>query len=71
MRILLIIGFIALTGCASSGANGFCGRISGQGLTVPYVGGKAYVDGYNCHVAVSYTHLDVYKRQPIQRQVWK
>lgn len=50
MKYLLIIAALALSGCASSGSNGFCGRISGMELTVPYVGGKANVDGYACHV---------------------
>jgi hypothetical protein len=49
-QFILLSLVLCITGCASSGANGFCGRISGQGLTVPYVGGKANVDGYNCHV---------------------
>ena len=48
--ILVCVGLMFASGCASSGANGFCGRVSGQGLTVPYVGGKANVDGFNCHV---------------------
>jgi hypothetical protein len=30
--------------------NGFCGRITGQEMTVPYIGGKANADGYVCHV---------------------
>ena len=50
MRYLLLCVVLLSSGCASSGANGFCGRISGQGLTVPYVGGKANVDGFNCHI---------------------
>ena len=39
-----------MTGCASAGMNGICGRITGQEITIPYVGGKANVDGYICHV---------------------
>lgn len=50
MKNYLLLSILLFTGCASSGANGFCGRITGQGLTVPYIGGKANVDGFNCHV---------------------
>ena len=51
MRNLHIIALCCiLSGCASVGMNGICGRISGTELTVPYVGGKANVDGYICHV---------------------
>jgi hypothetical protein len=48
--LFICLGLAFTIGCASSGANGFCGRVSGQGLTVPYIGGKANVDGFNCHV---------------------
>lgn len=50
MKNYLFLSVLLLTGCASSGANGFCGRITGEGLTIPYIGGKANVDGFNCHV---------------------
>ena len=50
MRILLIGLCLLMTGCASAGMNGICGRITGQEITIPYVGGKANVDGYICHV---------------------
>jgi len=58
-----LIPFLLLfTGCASSGANGFCGRVTGEGLTVPYIGGKANVDGFNCHVGcVGKCTPDVYE----------
>jgi len=49
MRYLLLC-VVLLSGCASSGANGLCGRITGQGLTGPYVGGKFNLDGFNCHM---------------------
>lgn len=49
-HIIFIIFLAALSGCASAGLNGMCGRITGQDLTVPYVAGKANVDGYVCHV---------------------
>lgn len=49
---LLILSALAIfsVGCASAGINGMCGRITGQEMTVPYVSGKANVDGYACHV---------------------
>lgn len=50
MKLLLIISIIALSGCASSGLNGFCGRITAQEVTVPYIGGKTNIDGFLCHV---------------------
>lgn len=50
MRNYLILCIFLLSGCASSGSNGFCGRVTGMELTVPYIGGKANIDGYACHV---------------------
>lgn len=50
MKILLIIGLIILSGCASAGLNGMCGRITTQESTLPYVGGKGNIDGYACHI---------------------
>lgn len=50
MRLLFIIGLIALSGCASEGYNGLCGRITGQEMTAPYVGGKVNIDGFMCHL---------------------
>lgn len=51
LKISILIGFVGiLSGCASGGYNGFCGRITGQELTVPYAGGKANVDGFACHL---------------------
>jgi len=50
MRFIFLLAAIAFSGCASSGLNGFCGRVTGEGLTVPYIGGKANVDGFVCHV---------------------
>lgn len=49
--VLFFIGLSFMTGCSFfSSANGFCGRITGEGMTVPYIGGKANLDGFNCHV---------------------
>lgn len=50
MKFILIVLCFLTAGCASSGLNGFCGRVSGTGLTVPYVGGKADGNVYVCHV---------------------
>lgn len=51
MRKLILIPFLFLfVGCASSGVNGLCGRVTGTEVSIPYVGGKANVDGYACHV---------------------
>lgn len=49
-KILMPLLLLSLSGCASAGSNGFCGRVTGMELTVPYIGGKANVDGYACHV---------------------
>lgn len=49
-QLQLLLSLLLLSGCASAGMNGLCGRITGTELTVPYVGGKANVDGYACHV---------------------
>lgn len=49
-KMYLILSISLLSGCASAGMNGMCGRITGQELSVPYVGGKANVDGFVCHV---------------------
>ncbi len=60
-HLSLLILILLCSGCASSGANGFCGRITGEGLTVPYIGGKANLDGFNCHVGcVGKCTADVY-----------
>ena len=58
MRYLLLC-VVLLSGCASAGMNGICGRITGTELTVPYVGGKANVDGYVCHVGCVGLHCGV------------
>ncbi len=50
MKILAIIALIALSGCASEGYNGLCGRITTQDSTLPYVGGKGNIDGFACHL---------------------
>ena len=50
MRILLVIGLLALTGCASSGMNSTCAHIEGSEMTVPYIGGKGNADVYACHM---------------------
>jgi hypothetical protein len=69
--VFLCFGLVFSMGCASSGANGFCGRISGQGLTVPYVGGKANVDGFNCHVGcVGKCTPDVYDALTAQMEAY-
>jgi len=49
-QLQLLLSLLLLSGCSSAGMNGLCGRITGTELTVPYVGGKANVDGYVCHV---------------------
>ena len=49
MKYLILLCCL-FTGCASAGMNGFCGRITGSELTVPYIGGKTNADGYICHV---------------------
>lgn len=49
-NLILSLLLIPLAGCASSGMNGICGRITGTEMTIPYAGGKANVDGYVCHI---------------------
>ena len=46
MRILLIIGLIALTGCASGGYNESCGQIVANGSYATATGSGS---GYHCH----------------------
>ena len=50
MRIILIIGLIALTGCASGGQTGICLNINGTGMTTPWTGGKLDAHGILCHL---------------------
>ena len=50
MRILLAIGLIALTGCASGGQTGICLNINGTGMTTPWTGGKLDAHGILCHL---------------------
>lgn len=50
MKTLIIIGLIFLSGCASAGMNSSCGRITGNQITIPYVGGKADGNVYACHI---------------------
>jgi hypothetical protein len=50
IKFILLLLVLCISGCASGGYNGLCGRITGQEMTVPYIGGKANVDGFACHM---------------------
>lgn len=50
MKRLLLIPILLLTGCASAGMKSGCGHVTGNGITVPYVGGKADGNAYGCYM---------------------
>src|ERR1017187_4416472 len=43
------MGLLFCIGCASAGMNSSCGRIVGNQVTIPYVGGKADGNVFACH----------------------
>lgn len=49
-NIIFIIGLVILSGCASVGMKSGCGHVTGNGITVPYVGGKADGNAYGCYM---------------------
>ena len=51
MRILLIIGLIALTGCASYNQKAVCLQLGTTNASIPYVGGATNGSGYACYLS--------------------
>ena len=54
MRLLetsLLIGLVLTTGCASAVYKSGCGHLTGNEVSIPYVGGKATGNVYGCYVA--------------------
>lgn len=49
-KFLLLLLVLSITGCASSGMNAICASVSGQEMTVPYIGGKGNADIKMCHM---------------------
>lgn len=47
---LLILSIAFFSGCASVGMNASCGHVTGNEITIPYVGGKAEGNAYACHM---------------------
>lgn len=50
IRLLLISTILVIGGCASAGMKSGCGHVTGNGITVPYVGGKADGNAYGCYM---------------------
>lgn len=50
-NLILFISLISLSGCATSVMKSGCGHLTGTGVTVPYVGGKADGNAYGCYMS--------------------
>jgi len=52
MRILIVsLICLSLGGCASAVMKSGCGHLTGNEVTIPYVGGKANGNAYGCYMA--------------------
>lgn len=55
-NIMLVLGVLLISGCASAVLKSGCGHINGTHVTIPYVGGTADGNAYGCYMACAGMH---------------